>query len=412
MKIKININYIWGLLTLIMFSPLTDFIYNSKLQGTKLIMSTRIYNILEEISSLISSSRLLFTLLTVLIFIGPLILKRKNIIKELPYTVTMLLILFFVFITSYINNIEISYIISRIVGIFSICIVYEIAITKDKKAATDSIAHFLIISLFFNLIFMLMYKDGVYIDSNMTRYNLLGMDNQISPIILISMFLSNLLFNDKNYKKMSAILLFLSIINSILIWSATCIVCVSLLVLYRLFFSKQKTRNIISNKNIIRLYVFLMILFIFFNCNSILVQFAESIFGKGDNVASRIKIWNATIEQIKLHPIIGYGLGHKVYGNYYSHNGLLELLVIGGVGTFIFYTDLIRKILKKINEKNEYYSSLAIIGVLSILLLNTTEAFVFNIYQILFMLILFYINCFKGEIKNEKKSRNFNTVIV
>lgn len=239
----------------------------------------------------------------------------------------------------------------------------------SKKVLFYSLLLPYIIMLTINLIFLIICPFGIYkteliVGEDFTRYNFLGLDNQIAPYILVS---TSILFHKIKYLKKVTLqdyyVLLIIIANTILIWSMTLVISELILIVSALLsIISQIFYKRISNVNFKIILLTIIMIFIgvsLFDIQLTYKSFFENTLGKSATFSGRSTIWRSAINHIKQDWLLGLGIQHNdslIYfsplGDYRnSHNTFLQIGVMGGLPSLICFLNIISLSLrKKINK--------------------------------------------------------------
>jgi O-antigen ligase len=264
------------------------------------------------------------------------------------------------------------------------------------------LCNYLTILCSINLITQIMFPGGLYINYNTdtfrhTRYWLLGGENHIVCFALPLLFLSILLFKDRN-RKSHIISAIIAVSNVFFSGSATGIVGCVVFVLLSIACTFVYRFN--KNSKLFKIETFLLLIVVFFfivlfMTSSGIVQMIALYFGKDPTLSNRTVVWGDAIEAIIKKPILGYGDSFSVYaGNRLSagheHDYYLHLLFRGGVVVLGAFWALLQNVKKKLNRvKNTIFYYVFSSFVFAFLLMLITEVYGETQFLIPFYMILF-----------------------
>jgi O-antigen ligase len=267
---------------------------------------------------------------------------------------------------------------------------------------TDNVLKALIL---INFITVLLYPNGLYSEGRW----ILGLSNVHIMYIIFSMFISiyRSIYTNKVVSISTKIYLLLCYVSLLLVWSATSLVAVSVLILmlinYKTLFKFRKIVNIFS-------YAFISILFfillVFFRINNYFVYFFEFVLRKDATLTLRTFIWDEVIELIGKNNYMGMGLSSPLsmlsnFGYVHSHSYYLELLRVGGLISLVLFIILIISLYIKKRSHNNQALFILSMFVLPILILFQTEVYIYMtpIYSILYLIYNFQINSYEVQHK-------------
>lgn len=276
--------------------------------------------------------------------LGLYIYKRKiskTILAIIIYEVVL-------FACTFINDGDYWSILVNCGSIVSFSMLMELGIKNDCRVVFKSIFFIYFIFVLVNLILIFMYPDGLAHDTYYyNKYNFLAIDNGLSPIFIpvISLSIIYAEFN-KKASSLNFVLLVMISITVIITWSATGVMMWFLMMLYVVFVYRKKLMSVLNIKVLYIAFAVLEIAIVFFRVQEIFAYIIEDILGKSLTFTGRTIIWDSSMGLIRNSPFIGYGVyeGHGLIlygGKYmYAHNGVLEILLQGGIIALIAYVSV------------------------------------------------------------------------
>lgn len=303
---------------------------------------------------------------------------------------------------SVINKIEVY----NLFIIISVCIgilcLSEIMSKYNQKMYLDVLYSIIITLLSINLLLCIMYPNGITtgIDYLSTPYYFLGNKNQITPLLILGLFL---IYNNDKYNSIQKLTRSLIIVfNALIMGSSTSILCVFIFFAIIFYYRKRNNTNskILKNgRKSIFIAIGIMIGIVFFKIQLIFSWLIIGILGKDLSFSGRLYIWEEAIEQFLSKPLTGYGYGHTVQLGLYAHNILIELLVTTGiVGLACYCIFIVCTVSWKMKYKESASIIPAIAALIALVYANTMESFIYNIPQMFFLGIVAYI-ANKGRVK-------------
>jgi O-antigen ligase len=289
----------------------------------------------------------------------------------------------------------------------------EGALRKNPQCSIDVLCFITQLLLCLNLILIFFFPNGITsgTDYLKTPYYFLGTKNQITPFLILSLLLVFLQKDTRKSNRKMVVGICLVVGNALWMSSATSLLTVFFMLIIIWFRGIEKAaigRNEWFNgKVLIGIVVFVSVGIVFFNVQNIFKWLIVDIFQKDLSFSGRTETWRLAIEQIKDKWIIGYGYGHMVIGHYYAHNAILELLVTTGcVGAFL-YIRMIWKVVKSvlIKRKNNF-RIIMVITVVTMLMANITEAFLYNISQLTIFAIAYHWYWIRCNFKKTSDNSN------
>lgn len=290
---------------------------------------------------------------------------------------------------------------------YIIILKYSMYRKKDLKAFIAVLTLLLGILFLSNIVGLIFYPTGIWITVSSSfveaRNNFLGLDNQITPIMLLALIIF-CMFGHYFSKKMSLFLIILIYINCIFLWSATAIVSLALLlIIFMLNLLNSKLFNI---KLILLMVIIIMVLITFFNYQ-LLSDWILKILDKEATFSGRFILWNKAIKMFLLKPIIGYGRNtmEGLSKGSHAHSFYINIMLQSGVIGFIIFLSLIRiscvnfyrNIKRKLIPKTD---SAFITGCIGALLI----AFLMEVYSLHYTVIILYIAYYSDTIFNPKST--------
>lgn len=249
----------------------------------------------------------------------------------------------------------------------------------------------------FNLSLMILFPRGITtgMDYLSTPYYFLGTKNQVTPFLILALMLEAIWLNydGKNKLKKFIFGVMLVFANAMGMGSSTsiltCVIMVAGITTIRKNQFVLGTRKFLNGKTVIGGVVFISIGIVFFDLQNIFKWLIVDILNKDLSLSGRTVTWEMAIDQIKRNPLIGYGYGYKVTENYYAHNAILELLATAGMGGLILYLHMCWNAIKQIDVKRKNaINVIVIVSMVSLILANTTEAFLYNISQLTIIVLV------------------------
>ncbi|MEK3646557.1 O-antigen ligase family protein [Aeribacillus sp. FSL M8-0235] len=298
--------------------------------------------------------------------------------------------------------------------LFALFLATKYKLEKFSKVIFISFAVMCILSVFFSImlpdlgVHQDVYHSGAWRGIFLHK-NTLGRISILSSIFSLIYFLE--------YKKTSGLIFFiLSVLLVILSTSSTALIMLIILIIVIPFFKfvRKTSRIIIPSLILVNILSGLVFYLVISNLSDIL-----DLLGKDITLTGRTELWLVVWGFIEKRLFLGYGynafwLGweglqsnyiYRVIGwtPYYSHNGILELLLqVGLLGTTIFliiYIKTFFKAVKLIILGKNYYLMLPLLYLFYELTGNITESDLLSInsiYWIIFVYFYFILSSDKG----------------
>lgn len=229
-------------------------------------------------------------------------------------------------------------------GVLSYVFIIEYAVElQEEKDMIRVFADILLVLLIINAVILITNPGGLYgeyineinsdeIEFIKTRYNFLGLDNNITPIIIIAIiiFLMNYYLNKKRLVYIIGCITVI-LVNVSLLMSSTMVL--SLLTIILAYILSKIEPRIFNVKVLVILAGVIFTLIIVFKAQAMFSFIITDVLDKDLTLTSRTSIWERVIEIIKEKPVLGYGRGtfDFVFEDRNAHNMLLQVLFQTGV---------------------------------------------------------------------------------
>ena len=356
-------------------------------------------------------SYILYTLLPcpVLLIFALFTIKRKCFTKIIVYILLFMSILLF---STIINNGDLKEILKISFEVIGLTLLINYGLTNDAKNFLDCSNIFFTLLVFINLTTIILYPNGMYIDSsNYTENWFFGYRNIhilfILPAIIFNF--SRSYYLNYNLNKYNYIYLITCLVSMILSKSGTSIIGLFLIVALLSLYRAKRTFSIKRYANIsLTAFVSIVILRI----QEIFKFIIVDIMKKDLTFTGRTYIWNDVEGLILKKPLFGYGQEFKNIRliktripSYHAHNQFLEIAYkTGAVGMLIFLI-IISLCVKKLNNFKEYsIAKFFSICLFAVLIMMITEAYVAN--NILYLFVIFYNVDNLIKVRGEKNEEN------
>jgi len=195
-----------------------------------------------------------------------------------------------------------------------------------------------------NLITILLYPDGMYVDFRDWEENwFLGYRNSHVYIFLPTIAFAYLM-NLKNGRLnlQSKIIIGTIIASTLLIKSSTTLVAIVVIVFLLTFFKKKKLPRMMNIYTYLGGSIFASVGFMFFSLQNYITTFIVDILHRDVSFTSRIYIWQSAVYYIKQSFVFGYGYDSSVARDHLNnftqaHNQYLDIFYMTGLMGFIVY---------------------------------------------------------------------------
>lgn len=294
----------------------------------------------------------------IFIFLSVIYLKGK---KISPFILGIFLfVIIRVLITVYYNGF-LNLVVYHSIPQISICLLGEILLKRKELNYIKILSFFLSVIILINLITIIVYPYGLYLDGTIPSY-FLGNRNSLARIIIPA--LGVICFSSIYYNRKLTIsfflVLFCSILTSVLILSSTLLITMLLLLFTILVMYRKKITYFISYNKMMISYIILFISITLFNLQNLFSFFIEGYLGKSITLSDRTIIWQEAYKMIGKSILIGYGAIKgatyvEILGGirYSAHNFFLQLLLetgLLGFTTFLVLLILVGMRMKKVRK--------------------------------------------------------------
>lgn len=273
----------------------------------------------------------------------------------------------------------------------------SMADAKERLSGIDNVAFLLLLYLFLNFVVLLIAPGGV-IDG----LYFLGYRTRIVEVIIVAIVSSA--YVDCCLHKCSFRTVFfclIGLIQIVILWVATAVVGLAVLVLSLLAFRYSKGLCKPTFFHVITLAgIVATIAFCIFNVSFLFSGFIQSVLHKSASLSDRTYIWALAVQMFKASPLLGYGVvdngNHILWVTnwmsmyWQAHNNILQILLDGGLLSFIPYLAMLFYVGGELRKKHLSGVFLAVIlsAWLAINVMAVSEIFVLQNYFFLFLIII------------------------
>lgn len=332
-----------------------------------------------------------------------LFIQNRKFSKIIIYMMLYLIILFF---ASVFNGQSISQVLNYLITIISLCLITDYGIRNHTKEYLISLATILNILMIINFITIILYPNGMYINSTCYKQNwILGYKNShilyLLPCVVVNFILS---FKNKGKLDIKSYVIFIICFISILsVNSSTGIVGFLIILLYLIFKKVVDKVNIINGFSSLFIYLLSFVSIMILKVQNLFKFLIVDILKKDLTFTGRTYIWDNVLKSIKINPLIGYGNVTYQYNKYIftTHNTILDILYKTGIFGFVTYILILFETSKTLyNNRNDKTSKFLTVVLLSYFIIMLTEAY--NISYYFFILVICNnIKYLKGSVNNE-----------
>ena len=291
-------------------------------------------------------------------------------------------------------------ILNYVVTILTFCMLLELSIREGPETTMDMLVLPLTVLVLANFILMCIYPTALCTGGAYNyRYNFLGIDNFLAPILVPYMFLVALRSSMKTggLDLFAYAMLVVSAISIMLIWAATGLMGTAVALVFLLCFYQRRLQTLFNFSTTMLLAFGLFYCVVVFRLQDLFAFFIEGVLHKGLSFTGRTDIWDEAIAMFLLSPFLGYGYTStgKVYrlvkGKYYhAHNAFLEILVEGGLGAMMGYLFMLERAGKQLLVYRKHdYACLISAGLMASFLMMSMESYLDSngllIYALIFL---------------------------
>lgn len=281
-----------------------------------------------------------------------------------------------------------------------------VSIYKNKlKTLILSLLFVLEFWIYLNLIFMVLYPDGMYyvIASNSNLAWLFGYKSSFQYFIFPALGLGWLHLSYGGKKFHTIILFVVCFVETMLCQNKMLLIGVIVFFVFLIF--RLADKRIFNMRNYFIVIITANILFIFFTTalvNTPMMSLFLNALGKGNDLSYRAIIWPATIDYISKHLVLGWGLLRaseraSMYGLHdvaHAHNQLLELFFLGGIVLVQLFAQMLLQIIAKAMKYRELASTKVLAStVFLIFIMVIVEVFTRRIGAPMWMMIFLTYYC-------------------
>ena len=316
-----------------------------------------------------------------------MLLKNKILSKFELFTFIFCLILL---LSTFLNSGDLNQCILLVVSCITLTFVIGHGLKKNTKTFLNAFEFLLYVPVVINFFTIILIPNGLYASDSISFYTtnnwFLGFKNNhiifIIPAILVSLI--NSYYTNNKLSKRTIILMIISLINLILVKSATGLVGVILITVLLFFGDIRKKTKPINVNSLMYTNIGMFFAIVIFRLQELFKFLIVDIFHKDITLTGRIYIWDYVMEFIKNKPILGYGiedLKTRYYKtsymqSYHAHNQILEVLYKTGFIGFFILVYIFYLSIKQLNKyKLNRCSKVISIVLFAELIMMLTEAY-------------------------------------
>lgn len=303
--------------------------------------------------------------------------------------------------------------------VVSFSMLTEILVQQNSKLFFKAVTYVYSIFIPLDLLLYFIFPNGFgksnYYVGNICYF--LGLRNGFAPLfipITVCLCLFSCYYGRK-LKFLSLCAVICGSLRLLITWSATGVLSGFILIFYIVFLYKSHFTKLFNIVTYYIVFVLCQICFVFFRFQDCFSYIIEFILKKSITFTGRTEIWDKSFILIKNSLLFGYGVyeGHGLIrrGNlyYYAHNGILEVLLQGGIIALgIFILLFIVAAIPLYKYRNHYISGIVSTGIFSLLVIMLAEATISDIWLYSLLIIA---NCIPQIIvqveTGQDKRKNF-----
>ncbi len=309
--------------------------------------------------------------------------------------------------STFINNENIISNLKEFILWVSIIMIIEYAYSKrEQNELIDAMYVIIFVELLMNCIGFWIFPNGFYttisISGQVATYSFLGIDNQVTPILIVATALFFIKLNENNQKLKFNLILNISciVVNFFVLGSSTgitalFIICIVLLI-------SKKAPNLLDSKRLLELVIVLFFMFVIFRVQNIFSFFIENILKKDLTFTNRTGIWDRAIILIKEKKLFGYGIGSmgKIIVDRNAHDLYLQVILQSGLIGGVSFLYIIYIALKK-SYFNKNLNNIILLASLTGFLISS----IFEVYNQMWLMIILAL-IYSQEKEHYKEEQN------
>lgn len=264
---------------------------------------------------------------------------------------------------------HIKFYISIIFNFLCVAYITEYYIKRHMKYFIKIMYKYYAVLLYSNFFCMLIKPNGFYMSGENMIY-LIAQDNGLILYIICGILFTLLydLMWKKKYNFELILMLVVALMTAIISQSATalvtCVAFLTMVVVIKLCGKNKIVLTILNFRNISICYLIITYLVLFKDIIMLFADFIVNVLHRDPTLTSRTSLWKRAILLISQSPIFGWGYPRDVSEfaivtelgtRFTSHNNILEILLRGGIVSFLVIVLLIAFVCRKTKKyaKNE-----------------------------------------------------------
>lgn len=328
--------------------------------------------------------------------------------------ITILIIIYYTIYgySTYLNNGDLSNFLAYSTYIISFVAWLEITLIDYTDKALYSLNFVYSAMVYVNIVFYYVFPNGYMqlvsdLGNVINRY-FLGVENQFAAT-LIPAVIVNVLYNYRRYDRLklnSYILITVVTWTFIVIWSATSVVGITLIVLFIILSNKGFIDRFVTNASIIITTISLYLMIVIFRAIEVFGFIIEDLLEKDLTLSTRTLLWDRAFVYIAESFWFGYGyLGGGRYlqvtstRSMDSHNTILQLLLQHGWAGMLILIIVIIIFFKSLAKiKKNYLTKFILFSFLVATTMMLTE-----VYSFTYILLILVLGICSPHIVNEQE---------
>lgn len=359
-----------------------------------LFLSVDLDNVSQELDNVINAWKIVSTLIIAFLYINRLIGHKRASAHILPMVMVMVMLLFSTIANS--GSLERYFVVWG--GFFAVGILIEANVKERPLQLLLALKVVLGLIVVLNFATVLARPEGLW-SSETEGYWLLGHRNNFGTPHIAAIVVSCMydLLSRGRLTLSTLIIAGASFVSVVLTWSATSLVTVVLAIgaILLVSFGKKGVGRL-KPFLLLALYIAADIGIVLFQIQKLASGFITGVLDRSTDLTGRTRIWELVFDMIRRSPIWGHGVqlsennGLTIYNpNFvHAHNGELDILMQGGLLTFIPFVILV---FLATRNASRYYEQRAVqvlyIGLILIMVHSITGLF-FSSYAVLLVFLL------------------------
>ena len=287
-----------------------------------------------------------------------------------------------------------------VLTIVTFCMLLELCLRDSPEMALDMIVYPLTVLILANFVLQCLFPRGLCTGGSYNyKYNFLGIDNFLAPILIPYMFLvalrATMRHGDLDWFAYAMIAV--CALSILMVWAATGLMGLAVALIFLLFFYQCRGQRLFNFDTSLLVGFGSFFGIVLFRLQNLFAFFIEGVLHKGLSFTGRTDIWDKAIALFLDSPFLGYGIAQsgKVYriskGKYYhAHNAILEVLVEGGVFAAMAFVMMLERAGRQLLIYRKHpYACLLSAGLMSCALMTCMEPFLDSNGLLIYGLVFF-----------------------